>query len=177
MNRRKIKRYRNSRRNSGMKFAGIIGIMIAAVICGYLTARFVIAPLLGYDTEVLKLDFPSKMTALIDTWENSGNDKENEEQADEESVTEEKKPEKEETSEKPEEETGYALQFGVFTTKSRAEELKSKLSADGITSQIKESENKYKVISSLFDTKEDAVKQLKETKTGLVSDIFIAVIK
>lgn len=61
MNRRRIRRYRNQRRNSGMKFLGIIGIMIIAVICGYLTARFVIAPLLGYDTEVLKLDPPVKI--------------------------------------------------------------------------------------------------------------------
>ena len=66
MNRRRIRRYRNQRRNSGMKFLGIIGIMIIAVICGYLTARFVIAPLLGYDTEVLKLDLPSKLTAVLD---------------------------------------------------------------------------------------------------------------
>ena len=65
MNRRKIRRYRSQRRNSGVKFLGFVGIMIVAVICGYMTARFIIAPLLGYDTEVLKLDFPSRLTDVF----------------------------------------------------------------------------------------------------------------
>ena len=75
MNRRRIRKYRTRRGNSGVKFLGITGIMIVAVICGYLTARFVIAPLLGYDTEVLKLDFPSKLVSVFGDGEETDTDK------------------------------------------------------------------------------------------------------
>ena len=59
-----------------MKFLGFIGIMLAAVICGYLTARFIIAPILGYDTEVLKLDIPSKLTSLLEQEDGEDNGEE-----------------------------------------------------------------------------------------------------
>ena len=64
-----------------MKFLGFAGIMIAAVICGYLTARFIIAPLLGYDTEVLKLDFPSKLTSLLDKDDSGSSAQQDDEEA------------------------------------------------------------------------------------------------
>lgn len=158
MKRRKIKRYRNPRRNSGMKFIGFIGIMILAIVCGYLTARFIIAPLLGYDTEVLKLDFPSTLTEVF---KDSGNDEEKE-----------SKDNKEETSGK-----SYALQFGVFSSRESAEELVAKLEGDGIEAEIEEADEKYKVISSIIPTKEEAVKQLKDIETDQVKGVFITTIQ
>lgn len=146
-----------------MKFARILVIMVAAVICGYLTARFVIAPLLGYDTEVLKLDFPSKFFALI----------------------EQKEPEEEipqQVSEKDDKDTdagtekGYALQFGVFAEKERAEKLMRQLKDDGIDVKIRETEGKYKVTGQLVQSKQEAITMLKGTSTTRVSGIFITTI-
>lgn len=156
MNRRKIRRYR-ARGNSGMKFVGFLGIMIAAVICGYLTARFVIAPLLGYDTQVLKLDFPSRLTAVLEE-DNS-------------------KEEQDESAEKDADVDGYALQFGLFSTRERAEELVSDLADEGIVAEIREVDGEYKVVSALFETKKEALDKLKKTNSKRVSDIFITAIE
>ena len=172
MNRRRIRRYRNQRRNSGMKFLGIIGIMIIAVICGYLTARFVIAPLLGYDTEVLKLDLPSKLTAVLDR---SGDSTDDEDTADKD---ESKKNVSGAAGRKKRtmlkimktmtatvlivKTKGYALQFGLFSTEAKAEELVSKLEDEGIDSKIKEIDGKYKVISPIVSTKDEAVEKTEK---------------
>lgn len=185
MNRRRIRRYRNSRRNSGMKFLGFIGIMIAAVICGYLTARFIIAPLLGYDTEVLKLDFPSKLTSLLDKDDEGEADGAAAEDAEEPSSQDDDAQTKsggteedgaaEKTAKKEDDGGGYALQFGLFSDRARAEKLLSQLEADGIDAQIRETDGQYKVISPVVETKDEAVKKLKETETDAVSDVFITV--
>ncbi len=179
MKRRRIRRYRRARGNSGMKFLGFIGIMLAAVICGYLTARFIIAPILGYDTEVLKLDIPSKLTSLLE--QEDGEDTGGEESGEEEtgkqtggSGAEESTEKQEKTS--AEDESGYALQFGVFSERERAEELVVQLKQDGIEARVRKSEGKYKVISDVLATKSKAVEKLKGTETDAVSGIFITVI-
>ena len=69
------------------------------------------------------------------------------------------------------------MQFGLFTTKDRAEELAADLDSDGIDTKIRKIDGKYKVISPLVDTKDEAVKQLKELQTDRVKDVFITVIE
>ena len=174
MNRRRIRRYRSQRGNSGVKFLGIVGIMIVAVICGYMTARFVIAPLMGYDTEVLKLDFPSKFLDVFsgdDSKEQSDSEEDNS-GADTASASEDN----EENTKADTEENGYALQFGLFSTESRAQELVDKLEKEGIEAQIREIDGKYKVISPVEKTKEEALETLKNTESDYVDDIFITTI-
>lgn len=168
MKRRKIRKYRSHRKNSGVKFIGFIGIMIVAIICGYLTARFVIGPMLGYDTEVLKLDFTSKLTSLLDK-SDDGEDKTDEK-------SEEEQEENKDSGNDKTTESGYALQFGLFSTKVRAEELVSKLEAAGIESQIRTVDGKYKVISPVVSTKEAALENLKDLDTSKVSDVFVTTI-
>ena len=122
MKRRKIRKYRHPRRNSGMKFVGIVGIMVAAVICGYLTARFIIAPLLGYDTEVLKLDFPSRVTSLLDKVEkktDDTNDANGEDSAADTDSADSTDDQNKADDEGTEDGGGYALQFGVFSSEKR----------------------------------------------------------
>lgn len=177
---RKIKRYRNARRNSGVKFAGILVIMITAVVCGYMTARFVIAPLLGYDTEVLKLDFPSKLTSILDRSKTKDFDG-NEDFDISDGETSAKESGNDGEQEKPKEtaetkDSGYALQFGVFAEKERAEKLSRLLKDDGIDVKIREKDGKYKVTGPLFETKQEAVTKLKSTSTDRVSGIFITMI-
>lgn len=156
MKRRKKRRYHSGKRNSGMKFFGFIGIILGAVICGYLTARFVVAPLLGYETEVLKLDFPSKMTT----------------------ATEEKQEadDKKDTESAPGAATEkYVLQFGIFSNRSGGEELVRTLKKKDIDAEVKESDGRYKVLSRTFDTKEEALKKLEALKDEQDIDVFITV--
>ncbi|MGN0659308.1 MAG: SPOR domain-containing protein [Emergencia sp.] len=169
MKKRRIRRYRSQKRNSGVKFAGILGIMILAVFCGYMTARFIIAPLLGYDAEVLKLDFPSKMTSFFEG------------KADEETGGEGETDDDGQSSGSGEstdaaEEKGYALQFGLFTTRERAEQLAEELKTEGINAVIRETGDGYKVTGPVLSTREKAVEKLKETESDRVKDVFITVI-
>ena len=124
-----------------------------------------ISPLLGYDTEVLKLDFPSKLTSFLDRGEtdesDSGADSDEDsggddaEESDDENADDADKTASGEGT--AESDSGYALQFGLFTTKDRAQELVDDLDADGVDAQIREIDGKYKVISPLVDTKDEAV--------------------
>jgi len=153
MRRRRMRRNRPGKENSMMKLGMILGIILLAVVFGYLTARFALGPLLGYDTEVLKPEFPSKLTARL---ENAA----------------EKKTESKE-NEKNKEAGGYVLQFGRFDAKSGAKTLLSQLDKDGIEAEIKEEDGSYRVISGTIDTKEEALKQLEKLKDENNIDVFI----
>ncbi len=159
--RRRLRRYRGMKQNSGVKFLGFIGIMIGAVICGYLTARFVVAPLLGYDTEVLKLDFPSKVTSMM-------------KEKEEDSVQPSTEPKGTEEEEK--EADYYALQFGVFSAQSGAENLVTMLKKEDVTANVKMLDGQYKVLSDMFSSKEEALKALEELKDKKNIDVFITVL-
>lgn len=159
MRRRRMRRYRPGKENSMMKLGFIFGIILCAVVCGYLTARFALGPLFGYDTEVLKLDFPSKLTARL------------EEAA--EKKAEGKTKEKNEGKANDKNVKGYVLQFGVFSSKSGAKTLLSQLDKDGIDAKIQEDDGSYKVISDCLDTKEEALKQLETLKDETNIDVFI----
>lgn len=194
MKRRKMRRYHNMKRNSGVKFLGFVGIMVGAVICGYLTARFVVAPLLGYETEVLKLDFPSKLTSLTEGLLNSDKEKDGEqeneatestestdsENTDTDATETEQATQAEQTTESElateAEQTGsYVLQFGVFSTKSGAEELVQSLKKKDIEAEVKKVDGSYKVLSDTFDTKAAALKELETLKDKQNIDVFITV--
>ena len=58
MRRRRVKKRKRPGEISKVKFIVFIAIMILAVFLGYLTARFVIGPLLGYDAD----ESPIKIT-------------------------------------------------------------------------------------------------------------------
>jgi len=162
MRRRRMRRYRPGKENSVMKFAVIFGIILCAVVCGYLTARFALGPIFGYDTEVLKLDFPSKLTALL------------EENADRSSDVNGKDEVKVKNEDKDEKDArGYVLQFGVFSSKGGAKTLLSQLAGDGITAEIEEEDGSYKVVSEILKTKEEALKQLETLKDENNIDVFI----
>ncbi len=152
MRRRRMRRYRPGKENSMMKFVLILGIILCAVVCGYVTARFALGPLLGYDTEVLKLDFPSKLTARL------------------EEAADKKKDDKvgDKNNNK-----GYVLQFGIFDAESGAKTLQTQLEQDGIDTVIEEDNGRYKVVSETIDTKEEALKQLERLKDDSNIDVFI----
>ena len=50
--RRKIKKRKNTSEKTKMKFTAVLVIIIMTIALGYATARFVIGPILGYDTSI-----------------------------------------------------------------------------------------------------------------------------
>ena len=161
---RRVRRGQSGKKNSWMKFLVFVGIIIGAVICGYVTARFVIAPLLGYDTQVLKLDFPSKLTSFLEDREKNRDQ--------EKSKTSKGDDQNQESNDKK---TEYALQFGSFSSRDGAKVLQDQLEGEGIETEIEEVDGSYKVMQSGFDTKSAALDALASLKDQKDVDVFVTV--
>lgn len=157
MRRRRVKKRKRPGEISKVKFIVFIAIMILAVFLGYLTARFVIGPLLGYDAD----ESPIKITGQ----EGSSDDEESKETGSESDFDENQTEEAEE---------GYALQFGVFSTKEAAQQLADSLAAKGIEAKVIEDGEMFKVISPVLKTKDEAIQKLDDIKDKEVEDVFIA---
>ena len=155
MRRRRVRKRKRAGENSRVKFAAFIAIMVLAVFLGYLTARFVIGPLLGYDAD----ESPITLTG--------GAESDDQEETETGSTAG-----AEAEAEAPE--GGYALQFGVFSTKEAAEKLAGELVAKGIEADVIEDEEMFKVISPLIETKDEALSQLDGIRDKEVEDVFIA---
>ena len=156
MRRRRVKKRKRPGEISKVKFIVFIAIMILAVFLGYLTARFVIGPLLGYDAN----ESPIKITGQ----EGSSDDEESKETGSESDSDENQTEEAEE---------GYALQFGVFS-KEAAQQLADSLAAKGIEAKVIEDGEMFKVISPVLKTKDEAIQKLDDIKDKEVEDVFIA---
>lgn len=152
--RRKIRKRKSTSQNSRMKFGTFLGIIVLAVFLGFLTARFVVGPLIGYDAG----ESPAK--AASDEKEKSTGDKD--------------KDEKEVSAEL---ENGYALQFGAFSTEDAAQDLADNLKRSGITAEIIQDDDIYKVIGPILSTKEKALEALASLPENSVQDVFIASFK
>lgn len=148
--RRKVRKRKSTAQNSRMKFSGFLGIMVLAVLLGFLTARFVVGPLIGYDAE----ESPAK-AASEETEKDEG--KEN----DDAPVAAEL-------------EKGYALQFGAFSSEEAAVELAAHLKEIGIAVEITNTDDIYKVIGPILSTKEKALEALESLPENSVQDVFIA---
>lgn len=153
MRRRRVRKRKRAGENSRVKFAAFIAIMVLAVFLGYLTARFVIGPLLGYDAD----ESPITLTGGAES------DEQGEAETGSTAGAEAEAPE-----------GGYALQFGVFSTKEAAEKLAGELVAKGIEADVIEDEEMFKVISPLIETKDEALSQLDGIRDKEVEDVFIA---
>jgi len=147
---RRVRKRRSLKGNSKMKFLVVIGIMIIAVLLGYLTARFVIGPILGYNAD----------ESLITSGIQSSSEKTDTEGQKDEDIAVPKK--------------GYALQFGVYSTKEAANQMVSSLKEKGIESKIIMEDDLYKVISPIIKTKDKALDQLEDIKDKEIEDVFIA---
>ena len=164
--RRKIRR--RPRAYGGKKiqvnFAPVIVIICLSVCAGYLTAKYVVYPILGYEHTVLNI-LHNKSTQ----------EKKDETKAKEESTT----AAPTETTAAPTETTaapttvvqdkvdvkqtaGYALQFGSYSTKAAAQKSVKQLKSSGINARVLEKDGAYKVVGDLFDTKEKAKAALEK---------------
>ena len=154
--RRKIRKRKTKSENSRMKMGMFVGIILLAVVLGFLTARFVIGPIIGYNAD----ESPVKLDQKDDTSKKTDAEQ-----------TEQKASLETGQNQMPEE--GYALQFGAFSTKDAAEKLAEALRLKGIETKIVEIDDVFKVISPMLDDKEAALKALQESKDKDVEDVFI----
>ena len=154
--RRKIRKRKTKSENSRMKMGMFVGIILLAVVLGFLTARFVICPIIGYNAD----ESPVKLEQKDDKGKKTDAEQ-----------TEQKASLETGQNQMPEE--GYALQFGAFSTKDAAEKLAEALRLKGIETKIVEIDDVFKVISPMLDDKEAALKALQESKDKDVEDVFI----
>ena len=165
INRRRIKKRKRPNGNSKMKFVLILVIMVMAVVLGYLTARFIIGPLLGYDADESPITLTDSAASEDDTQKDSST---------EEAASGENSEDTPKESSKNSPEEGYALQFGVFTSKEAADKLADDLESKGIETEIIEDDEKFKVISPVVKTKDEAIDKLNGISDKEVEDVFIA---
>ena len=154
--RRKIRKRKTKSENSRMKMGMFVGIILLAVVLGFLTARFVIGPIIGYNAD----ESPVKLEQKDDKGKKTDAEQ-----------TEQKASLETGQNQMPEE--GYALQFGAFSTKDAAEKLAEALRLKGIETKIVEIDDVFKVISPMLDDKDAALKALQESKDKDVEDVFI----
>ena len=154
--RRKIRKRRPASENSWVKLSLFLGIILLAVGLGFLTARFVIGPLLGYNAE----ESPTQeLTEKTDTDAGA----EDADAADP-------------TDTAPSSEEGYALQFGAFSSKEAAQELSDALQAKGIKTSVVEIDHVFKVMSPITEKKETALQNLEKVKDKEITDVFITAV-
>ena len=159
MNKR-VRRKRHSayRRKANMtsKILSVVIVIGISVLAGYMTANYVLGPMLGLESEPAFSDF----------------------------VKEKKDAEKEKKTELPESETkvvedqipvqsekGFALQYGSFSSKNGAQQCADELKSKGIETSIIEKDGNYKVIGKVFDTKEEA--RMHKNTSAAEGDIFV----
>lgn len=191
MNRKRRKRRPPAYRGRGtqVNLLPILMIICLSVCAGYLTAKYVVYPLLGYEPaelNVLERLKPSSEDKTETEGDTEGTRRMSEasekasakagSQADEKET---ERTETEMTAELKETETapsktvledkaevkqaaGYALQFGSYSTKAAAQKSLKQLKTSGIKAKIVEKDGAYKIIGKLFDTKEQAAKHLND---------------
>ena len=151
--RRRVRKRKSRGEKTGFRLS-ILGIAIlAAILLGYLTARFVIGPIIGYNAD----ESPIKVT------EHSDKSQDKDDKDDKATQKTAAVPEK-----------GYALQFGAFSSREAAEELSKALKEKGIDTEIVEVDSVFKVITPVIEEKDDAIKALDDVKDKEVTDVFIA---
>lgn len=188
MNRKRRKRRPPAYGGRGMQVSllPILMIICLSVCAGYLTAKYVVYPLLGYEPAELNVweklkpgdgdktdtdqetaetrqtsEASEKASAKAGTQAGETEQMETEPTAESKAATE-SAPSKTVIEDKAEvrQAAGYALQFGSYSTKAAAQKSLNQLKNSGIKAKIVEKDGAYKIIGKLFDTKEQAKKHL-----------------
>lgn len=172
---------------SGVNLAAIIGIIGMAVLCGFITTKFVIYPMiLGEEaTFNMKLDIKN----LIDLDKRSQSDETDEIFTDNNllqntQVTTETDltshpitaPNQSDNDENEIRTSGYCIQYGCFSSETAAQSLISELQALGLTARMVKQDDKYKVVGQIFETREEAAEAQRavlEYGAPEYKDVFI----
>ena len=137
------KKLRNSKK---LNFAPIVVILCMSVGCGYVTAKYIVDPVVNYVPQILA---------------DKGEDKEAAQEGTEDKTT---LIEDDVDVETTEEISGYALQFGSYSDKASAEKAMKSIDEKGL--QIIEQDNLYKIIGAIYKSKADAKTALEDLSEG-----------
>lgn len=155
-----------------MNFVPILVIICLSVCAGYLTAKYVVYPILGYEPAGLSILKESETTEESKARPSAGETTASTQAATVQAVT--TAP----TTTAPVTETtavpatviedqadvkqvaGYALQFGSYSSKAAAEKSIEQLKESGIKAKVLKKDGAYKVIGQLFATKDEAKAEL-----------------
>lgn len=136
-------------RNERIGFNAVLLILTGAVIAGYLTTRFVLYPVLGFE-------FPSLETIWDKYRPAVSEDKDSSEDKTEDSKTETEKQKTIVEDNTDTSEEGYVIQFGSFSTKSAAKERVAEMKSEGVKTSVIKKDDSYKVVGEIFTTKDKA---------------------
>ena len=168
--RRKVRKRKAASENSGVKFSLFLGIILLAVGLGFLTARFVIGPLIGYNAgESPAQELNENREQTVQKEEQDTEKKEKDRKAAEEADAE--RADGKDTAKE-----GYALQFGAFSSKEAAQELSDALKTKGIQTNVVEMDKVFKVMSPITEEKNAALQSLEKVKDKEITDVFITAV-
>lgn len=172
-----------------MNFVPILVIICLSVCAGYLTAKYVVYPILGYEPAGLSILKQSETTekSKVQSQPSAGETAVSTQAATVQAVTTAPTtaPPTAETTAMPatviedqadvKQVAGYALQFGSYSSKPAAEKSIEQLKASGISAKIMKKDGAYKVIGQLFSTKEEAKAELSKMDEAVGA--FVATIE
>ncbi|MDD2217125.1 MAG: SPOR domain-containing protein [Eubacteriales bacterium] len=174
MKRRTFRRPRPGK-NTGVNLLGILAIILAAALAGFLLTKFIVYPvILGTFTSNAEQSNPQIKEDVGDTAKSQEKkdvtdaNKQADEQSAKKSTPDAGKDTAAETVK-----SGYCIQFGSFATKTAADELISELSASGIKASAVEKDGSFKVIGEIFGNKEEARTAAASIDKTIYTDIFI----
>ncbi|MHC1722411.1 MAG: SPOR domain-containing protein [Aminipila sp.] len=186
---RRKRRRSNYRQKTKVNFTAIIVIMSIAILLGYGAAKFIIYPLFNSEDTSNNTNHEGfKIEKFLSFFKDEDNPNQNNEQNTTGQGIEQNTPNSDSNivedqlnvtptgqtqAPTPAAQNGYCIQFGSFSTKLSAESLISELKSSGITAEIVEKDGAYKVISQLFEQKEQAVATLNTFVGTKYSDAFI----
>ncbi|MDO4545232.1 MAG: SPOR domain-containing protein [Bacillota bacterium] len=152
------------RRRVKPNYVPVVVILCMAIGCGYVTAKYVVDPVVNYVPELVAekqqeetKDDSQKQTEAQDQKEDSTADV----------VEDDVKVE--ETGKV----TGYALQFGCYSSQEAAEKAMSSLGVTGL--RVLKQNKMYKIVGDAYDTKKEArsaLEELPETANAFVTTLY-----
>lgn len=169
--RRRVRRGYHQQRNRGNKvklnFAPVIVILCLSIGCGYAAAKYVVNPVVNYVPQMT-----SEKEEVNDKSDNKTTDIDSEQNK----IKGKKKPNVLEDEVEVKEKgdiSGYALQFGCYSSKAAAEATVPSLGVSGL--QVIEQSNMYKIIGEVYKTKDEAkaaLGELPDTVKSFVTTVY-----
>jgi len=169
-------RRRGSKQKSQVNFTLIVGIILIAVLAGYLTTRFIIYPFLLQEEPQIGQG-NGQQNEQPDSVQPPVSDGVVTDGLDVNDVTDKDKISNAEPNTAPAiASSGYCIQFGSFTTQAAADNLVSQLSLSGIGTKVVEKDGNFKVVGELFPDKTQAISAMQELDQTLFEGVFITTI-
>lgn len=169
--RRRVRRgyYRQRNRGSKVKlnFAPVIVILCLSIGCGYAAAKYVVDPVVNYVPQ---------MTAEKEDTNDKADNKTIDIDSEQNKIKEKKKPDVIEDEVEVKEKgdiSGYALQFGCYSSKAAAEAAMPAVGISGL--QVIEQSNMYKIVGEVYKTKDEAkaaLGELPDTVKSFVTTVY-----